>query len=376
MKIKEFGVEMYMNAYEDNCTYNLAETCVSSMTLNELLELSGEKDKILDDLLSLRLTYGHIVGSPDFKEGVCSLYKSVGPENIITTHGAIGANSLVVSALVEPGDVVVSVQPTYQQLYSIPESIGARVEILPLNMENKFMPDLKLLENYMKKDKVKLICINNPNNPSGAVMDKDYLTSLIDIVKPYGSYILSDEVYRGLVHEGCNLTESVADLYEKGISTSSMSKVYSLAGIRMGWIAAPEDVIGMIAKHRDYTTISCGGIDDYLAAVALKNKEKIFERSLKIVRDNVEILDNWVCSEPNFSYVKPKAGTTAFIKLNFDVPSMDFCLGLLEDTGVMILPGSAMDVEGFVRIGYAFEPKQLKTGLEKISEFTGELLKR
>jgi len=372
MKIKEFGVEMYMNAYEDNCKYNLAETCVSSMTLNELLELSGDKNFILDNILNSRLTYGHITGSIKFKEGICGLYENIAPENITTTHGAIGANSLVISALIEPGDEAVSVFPAYQQLYSIPEAYGAEVKLLSLNMENKFMPDLELLARHMNK-KVKLVCINNPHNPSGSVMDKYYLTKLIDIVKPYGSYILSDETYRGLTHQGNNLTESVADLYEKGISTSSMSKVFSLAGLRIGWIAASKEVIGFINKHRDYNTISCGVIDDYLAAVALENKDKIFQRNLGIVRNNVEILDDWVNSDPNFSYIKPKGGTTAFIKLNFGVPSNDFCLKLLDETGVMILPGSVMGSEGFVRIGYAFEAKQLEAGLEKISEFTKRL---
>ena len=362
-----------MNAYEDHCAYNLAETCVSSMTVQELLELTGEKDQILGDLLSARLTYGHIEGSPGFKEAIRGLYETVRPANITTTHGAIGANSLVISALVEPGDRVISVFPAYQQLYSIPESIGADVKTLPLSMENKFLPDLELLASYMS-DAVKLVCINNPHNPSGSVMDKAFLTRLIDIVKPYGSYILSDEVYRGLTHDGGNLTESVADLYEKWISTSSMSKVFSLAGLRIGWIAAPEDVIARVSKHRDYTTISCGVVDDILAAAALKNKEKVFARNLKIVKSNIEILDNWINSDPNFSYVRPKGGTTAFVKLNFDVPSRDFCLKLLAETGVMILPGSAMDVEGFVRIGYAFAPELLKTGLEKISEFTRKLI--
>jgi len=373
LKIKEFGVEMYMNAYENDCKYNLAETCVSSMTVEELLDLSDEKEKILNDILSSRLTYGHIEGSPGFKAAISSLYTTIKPGNIITAHGAIGANSLVINALVEPGDEVISVLPTYQQSYSIPESIGATVKILPLNMENKFLPDLSLLADYMN-DNVKLVSFSNPNNPSGSVMDREYLSKLIDIVRPYGAYILSDEVYRGLTHEGGNLTESVADLYENGVSTASMSKAFSLAGLRIGWIAAPESVIGLVCKHRDYTTISCGMIDDCLATAALKNKDKIFARNLKIVRNNLEILDNWINSDPNFSYVKPKGGTTAFIKLNFDMPSYDFCLKLLNDTGVMILPGSVMDVEGFIRIGYAYEPDLLKIGLDKISEFTKKIL--
>ena len=368
MKIKEFGVEMYMNAYENDCTYNLAETCVSSLTVNELLELTGEKDKMLSDILSSRLSYGHIEGSPDFRESICTLYKTMKPENITTTHGGIGANSLVINGLVESGDVVISVLPTYQQSYSIPESIGADVKILPLSMENNFLPSLDLLAQYMS-NKVKLVCITNPNNPSGSVMDREYLEKIINIVKPYACYILSDEAYRGLTHTGNNLTESIADLYEKGISTSTMSKVFSLAGLRMGWIAAPKEVIESATIHRDYTTISCGVIDDYLAAAALKHKDKIFARNLNIVKKNLEILDNWVNSNPHFSYVKPKGGTTAFVKLNFDMPSRDFCQKLLKETGVFILPGSVMDTEGFFRIGYAYEAELLQTGLDKISEF-------
>jgi len=373
MKIKKFGVEMYMNAYENDAVYNLSETCVSSMTVEELLDLIGNKEKVLAQILSLKLSYGHIEGSALFKEGICSLYETMKPENIITAHGAIGANDLVITALVDPGDVVISVLPTYQQLYSIPESIGAEVKIVPLNVENQFLPDLELLKAFMS-NQVKLVCLNNPNNPSGSLMDEDFLQHIIEIVKPYGAYILCDEVYRGVNHKGHHMTASVADLYEKGISTGSMSKAFSLAGLRLGWIAGPVDVIEMVNVHRDYTTISCGVIDDYLAGLALKNKEKIFQRNLNIVRTNIKILDEWIHLEPHFSYVKPQAGTTAFIKMEFDMPSFDFCQQLLRETGVMLVPGSAMGMEGFVRMGYAYEPVLLSTGLEKISEFTNKLL--
>ena len=373
MKIRDFAIEMYMNAYETKCWYNLAETCVSSLTVEELLELGGERDKDLREMLSLRMTYGHIEGSPSFKEGICSLYETIAPENVTTTHGAIGANSLIFAALIEPGDEVISVLPTYQQLYSLPEALGAKVTTLPLDTGNSFMPDAGLLAARMN-ERVKLVVINNPNNPSGSVMDKAFLTRIIDAVKPYGAYILCDEAYRGLTHTGPNLTESVADLYEKGISTSSMSKCFALAGLRIGWAAGPKHVIELVNKHRDYTTISCGVIDDYLAGLALKHSGKVFERNLAIVRSNIEALDSWISSEPNFSYVRPRGGTTAFIKLNFDMPSKKFCLRLLEDTGVMVVPGSAMDVEGYIRMGYAFEKDLLETGLSLISQFTQKIV--
>ena len=368
MKIREFGVEAYMNTYEDFAKYNLGETCVSSVTLSEFMDLVGDRERIFDEMSKLRLSYGYIKGNPLFKEGIATLYKNAGKDNIVTTHGGIGANNLVLQTFVEPGDEVVSILPTYQQLYSIPESIGAIVKIMPLNAENNFMPSLDLLKEYMT-DKVKIVCLNNPNNPSGSLMDKEYLQKIVDIVSPFGSYILCDEVYRGLAHEGDNLTESIFDLYEKGIGTSSMSKVYSLAGLRLGWVVAPKDVIEKICVHRDYNTISCNVIDEYLAALALKNKEKIFARNLKIVKNNLAILDEWVTNEPNFSYVKPKAGTIAFVKLNFDMPSKDFCTKLLDETGVLVVPGSAFDMEGYIRIGYAYEPLELKMGLKLISEF-------
>ena len=358
-----------MNAYETRARYNLAETCVSSLTIKELLDISGERDKILNDMLELRLTYVHIEGSPGLLAGICSLYETMKPENVTTAHGAIGMNALVFSALVEPGDEVVSILPAYQQLYSMPEALGAKVTTLPLNMDNAFTPGIDALAQCMN-ERVKLVVLNNPHNPSGAVMERDYLSRIVDIVRLYGAYILCDEAYRGLTHAGQNFTPSMADLYEKGISTASMSKGFSLAGLRLGWAAAPRHVIELINKHRDYNTISCGVIDDYLAALAIKHHEKIFRRNLGIVRSNLEILDKWIAGDKNFSYIKPQGGTTAFVKLNFDMPSMEFCLKLLDNTGVMIVPGSVMDAEGFVRIGYAFEPELLQTGLDIISEFT------
>ncbi|MCL2618219.1 MAG: aminotransferase [Defluviitaleaceae bacterium] len=373
MRIQDFAIEMYMNEYEAGCRYNLAETCVSSLTVDELLTLCGRREEALAELLSLRMTYGHITGSPGFVRGICGLYKTVKPENVTTTHGAIGANALVFSALVEPGDEVVSIFPAYQQLYSLPEALGAKVTTMPLNESNGFLPDVELLANLMN-ERVKLVVINNPHNPSGAVMDAAYLQRIVDVVRPYGTYILCDEAYRGLTHTGQNLTESLADMYEHGISTSSMSKALALAGLRIGWVAAPEAVIEKVNKHRDYTLISCGVADDYLDSLALEHSGKIFARNIAIARANLDVLDAWVTREPHFSFVRPQGGTTAFIKLGFDMPSREFCLGLLEDTGVMVVPGSAMGVEGYIRVGYAFEKDLLEKGLGIISAYVKEIV--
>lgn len=368
MKIKDFKVEQWMNEYEEDAIYNIAETCVHSVTLSELFQLTGENpEECWKKVLDMRLTYGHILGYPEFKKGISRLYLSMTDENILTTHGAIGANHMVMSALVESGDRVVSVLPTYQQHYSIPESIGADVRILKLRPENNFLPDLKELRSLVNEN-TKLICINNPNNPSGSLMQDDMLQEIVGIARSVNAYLLCDEVYRGLNQEEIYVN-SIADMYEKGISTSSMSKVFSLAGLRLGWIAGPVEVIEKCCIHRDYNTISCGMLDEAFGAIALKHADKLLERSKEMVRKNLAVLDSWVALQPHISYVKPQSGTTALLYYDFDRPSRDFCVDLMKKKGVLLTPGECFELEKCVRIGYACLTEILEEGLEKLSEY-------
>lgn len=372
MKIKEFGVEIWMNDYENTCRYNLAETCVESLTVEQLLEMSGKRDTILDELLPMKLTYGAIEGSDRLRDNIISLYQKQKRDNILITHGAIGANALVHEALVSPGDKVIAVLPTYQQHYSIPESYGANVHIVKLKEENQFLPDLDELR-QLATEGTRLIAINNPNNPTGALMDEAFLEQVVDIARSCGAYLLCDEVYRGTDEEGNGFTASVADLYEKGIGTSSMSKTFSLAGLRLGWLAGPLEVIKAVCIHRDYNTISVGMLDDHFASIALECRDAILKRNRHICNTNRDMLDAWVAKEPLISYIRPKSGTTALLKYDLDMSSRDFCVGLLEAKGVMFTPGSVLDMEGYVRIGYANNPQVLETGLAKVSEYLAEL---
>ncbi|MGF1760469.1 aminotransferase [Photobacterium sagamiensis] len=372
MQIKEFGVEIWMNDYENTCRYNLAETCVESLTVEQLLDMSGKRDSIIDELLPMKLTYGAIEGSDRLRDNITSLYQQQKRENILITHGAIGANALVHETLVSPGDRVISVIPTYQQHYSIPESYGADVQVLKLQEENQFLPDLNELRD-LATDNTRLIVINNPNNPTGALMDEAFLKQIVDIARACDAYLLCDEVYRGTDEHGDGFTASVADLYEKGISTSSMSKSFSLAGLRLGWIAGPLEVIKAVCIHRDYNTISVGMLDDHFACIALDCRDAILDRSRRICNTNRAMLDAWVAKEPLISYIKPKSGTIALLKYKVDMPSREFCVKLLESKGVMFTPGSVLEMEGYVRIGYANNPQVLEEGLAKVSEFLAEL---
>lgn len=369
MKIEPFKVELWMNEHEDKAIYNTGETCVDSISMDELFELAGvDKQEKLNELTQKRLTYGHIFGNPQFKKGIASLYQAIKEEDITTTHGAIGANHLVLYSLVEPEDEVVAVLPTYQQLYSIPASFRATVKQHVLTPENNFLPDLDEVRKLVT-DKTKLIIINNPNNPSGSLMDQQMLEAIVEIAKEADAYILSDETYRGLTQVDIECP-SVADLYEKGISVSSMSKVWSLAGLRLGWIATKnQEALEQCLLHRDHNTISCGMIDEELAAIALANKEKILARNQKIIRDNLKVLDDWVAKEPHISYVKPQAGTVTLLYYDFDCSSRELCLDLINNHGLLFTPGDCFEFEKCVRIGYGCSTEELVAGLNKFSDY-------
>ena len=370
MYIEPFKVEIWMNEWETRCTYNLAETCVASITVEELLGLSGGSPDDLSGLLSMKLTYGDIEGSPRLRTAIANLYTNQCAENITVTHGTIAANMLVHKAIVEPGDHVLSVVPTYQQHYSIPKSIQADVTTLALREEDGFLPNLEALKASVKPN-TKLIAFTNPNNPTGALIERPMLEDMVDIADSVGAYLLCDEVYRGTAQVGDGMSPSIVDLYSKGISTAGMSKVFSLAGLRVGWVIAPQEVREQVLIHRDYDTISVGMINDHFAAIALEHADKVLARSHEITRGNLALLEAWIAKEPKVSWVKPRAGTTAMLKFNIPVTAREFCIDLVTKTGVMLTPGDAFDMEGYARIGFANDTQTLTEGLAALSEYLG-----
>jgi aspartate/methionine/tyrosine aminotransferase len=371
MKIDNFKVEDWFNQYEKLSKYDMADTCVESLSLEELFQLVGNKEEHLDYILKKRLNYGDIQGSERLKRAISSLYEnSVEEKNITVTHGAIGANQLVMLSLIEKGDEVVSILPTYQQHYSIPKSIGANVTTVFLKEENSWLPDLNELKSKVTQN-TKIICMNNPNNPTGSVISDEMLNKIVDIARENDVYILCDEVYRGLEHNGV-VSKSIVQLYEKGISTCSLSKIFSLAGLRLGWIVAPDDVMEKIIIQREYNTISVSAIDDYFGAISIENKEKILSRNLPKILSGKKILLDWLSQENEIDCIEPKGGTTALLRYKKDMKSVDLCKRLLSDTGVLFLPASTLEMEGYLRIGYCSNVSMLKNGLEIFSSWLRE----
>ncbi len=344
MKIADFKIEEWMNKYESSAKYDLTTTCISPLSINDL--------QYEDDIFNLKLGYGDITGSERLKTAIQSLYET--HKDISVTHGAIGANQLVFLALLERGDEIVSIVPTYQQHYSIPEALGCNVKLYFLKEENNWLPDLEELANLITS-KTKLLCLNNPNNPTGSVIPDWMLEEIVKIAEKNNVWILSDEVYRGLNLIGKPYSKSIADIYDKGISVGSMSKTYSLPGLRVGWIAGRGDLIAEINHQRQYNTISVSALDDYFAAIALEQRDCIAERNFRIMNNGISVLNSWLSKTTKVRCILPKGGTTALLKYNSRLSSRELCKQLQKDTGVALLPGETLEMEGYVRLGFCAE---------------------
>lgn len=361
MRLPDFKVEQWMNDYENDAIYNMTDTCVKFLTLQELLDLEDF------DFSNLILDYGQITGDVELKKEILSLYEHGTIDNITTAQGCLQANELVMNTLLEKGDEVISVVPGYQQFVDVPKSLGCKVHLVELDEWDWQISVEKFRDVF--NSSTKMIILNNPSNPTGTEYSNNFLNELIEVCKPYGTYILCDEVYRGLNEE-----VSISDLYENGVSTSSLSKIFSLAGLRLGWIKANAYVIHQINVRRDYSMISTGPLVDTLGRIALKHKDELILRAKNIISTNKNIVREWLKENPRFECVLPSGGTVCFFKYGFDLKSETFAKLLLMEKGVFFVPGSCFDKEYYFRLGLAQDSKLFKAGLDELSNFVDEHL--
>ncbi|PYI21014.1 aspartate/tyrosine/aromatic aminotransferase [Aspergillus japonicus CBS 114.51] len=384
VKLAEFSVERWMDLYENDAQHNLAETCCASISLNDILQFSGASSADVPPLIdfSRKQTYGAIRGSAGLRANIAKLYQApagITAEQVLVTTGAIHANFLALYTQVGPGDHVICHYPTYQQLYSVPESLGAEVSLWRSSAEKGWALDLQELRGLIRAN-TKVIILNNPQNPTGAVVHRDFLRSVVEIAREHNLIVHCDEVYRPMFHslpQGETSPPSILEFdYENLVSTGSMSKAFSLAGLRIGWIASRnQSIIEACASSRDYTLISVSQVDDEIATRALGSPcvENLLSRNLDLARTNLDVLATFL---KEFSWavqwVRPQAGTTAFVKFvnrqGSPVDEVVLCERLMETTGVMLVPGGrcfgeSVDFKGYVRVGYVPEREVLERGL-------------
>jgi len=388
MKIETFALERWMTAWETKTPYDIAESGIYPMTVRELLafEPSEERERILDRLLDLRLGYSEAPGTAELRSAIAATYRDTGPDEILVTTGAIEANFLLFNVLLEPGDHVVAVYPAYQQLYSVARAIGCEVSLWKLAPETGFRYDLDELER-LTTSLTRLIVINTPHNPTGAMLSRADLERIAAIAVSAGARILSDEAYRWLeIPGGEPLAPPMRDITgggpsgppspqrSSGISVGTLSKPFGLPGLRIGWIAGSAELVAKCWAMRDYVSLSPGKLNDALAVLAFKHRGRIVERTQAIVRRNLETARRWFEENADtVSWTPPRGGLLAMMRYALDIPSLELSNHLAEKYGVMLAPGSAFGIEHHLRIGIGQEPKVFAEGLGRTAACFADL---
>ncbi|MFX0076567.1 MAG: aminotransferase class I/II-fold pyridoxal phosphate-dependent enzyme [Candidatus Hermodarchaeota archaeon] len=369
MRIKDFKLEEYFAKYEFNVKYSLCSSDCESFSVDELITLEKES---LTDLKKVWLGYTESLGNPILRDNISQLYTAIKAEEVIVFSGAEEAIFVLMNVLLNTDDHIIVQYPAYQSLYEIANAIGCKVTKWVMDEEKQWEPDLQFLESNITPS-TKCIVVNFPHNPTGFLPTKKFYKKLINIAQENSIYLVSDEVYKFLEYNIAERLPSACDLYHQGISIGVMSKSYGLAGLRIGWLATRDKALyKKIGSFKNYTTICNSALSEFFAILALRNRDKILNRNMKIITHNLILLDEFFHKYNEiFVWKKPKAGSIAFPRLLIGESVEYFCFGLLKENSVLLMPSTNYEYgDSHFRIG--FGRKNMPEALQKFEEYLNE----
>jgi aspartate/methionine/tyrosine aminotransferase len=372
MRVEQFEMERMQSTYENQVAYNLSESGVTPLDLGTLVD----EPAVHDALMRERLRYTQSNGTVRLRTLIASQYPGATPENVQVTNGGAEANYITTWNLVEPGDEVVFMVPSYMQTWGLVRAFGGLVHEWPLirpDGSNRWRMDVDALDRLVTP-KTKLVVICNPNNPTGARFDDADLDRVAAAAKRHGSWILSDEVYRGAERDGRE-TPTMWGRSERVVVTSGLSKAYGLPGLRVGWIVGPSKLVESLWSYHDYTTISPGALSDFLACHALgARRSSILARTRGILNTNFPVIEKWLRDRAGlFSFAPPDAGAIVYVHYRNPVNSTALVNQLRERKSVLIVPGDHFGMDGYLRIGYGDETEYLREALTRLHDLLVEI---
>jgi aspartate/methionine/tyrosine aminotransferase len=346
-----FALERFFARWEFVVRHVAGASDIEPVPMRELLALADDEMRGRWD--DLRLGYTESAGHPLLRKEIASLYETISPDQSLVFSGAEEAIFILMHVLLQPGEHAVVTWPAYQSLHAVARSIGAHVDLLPLDPARGWALDLTQLQRLLRPT-TRLIVVNFPHNPTGALPSREQFEALLDLARFAGCRVLSDEVYRGLEAEPGDQLPAACDRYEHAVSLGVMSKAYGLAGLRIGWIATRDaEVLRRAAQFKDYTTICASAPSELLSIMALRAREALLERARTIVATNLARLDEFFAAHSGqFAWQRPRGGSTAFPALMTGESIDDFTESLARNESVLLLPGTLFDHPGnHFRIG-------------------------
>ena len=365
--IQPFRLERYFARYEFKARYLLSPSDCESLSLKDVLALADPPLRGQWD--NLGLGYTESAGHPELRSEVSRLYFTASMDDILVLAPEEGIY-IAMRTLLSPGDEVIALTPCYQSLAEVARSAGCRVIEWPLlAQDGRWVLSIDRLRSLITS-KTRMLVVNFPHNPTGYLPGAAEFQALVEIARQHGLWLFSDEMYRFLEHDPTHRLAAAVDLYEKGVSLGGMSKAFSLPGLRIGWLASKSRAaMQSFIEYKDYTTICSSAPSELLAIMALRARDAILDSNLAIIRRNLRAAQAFIAGyEGLFRWYPPLGGSIAFPEWTGPLDLERVCLDLVNDFGVMVVPGSYFNGPGsHFRLGLGRQ--NLPEALDQVSAY-------
>jgi aspartate/methionine/tyrosine aminotransferase len=336
--LPDFRLEVHFSRWEFTARHNLAASDAEPLPMHELLAMADAGDRAAWH--DLRLGYTETIGSPALREAIAATYDRVDPADILCFTGAQEGIFCAMHALLEPDDHAVVLVPNYQSMEEIPLAI-CEVTGVALREREGWALDLDEVQAALRPN-TRVIAVNFPNNPTGAMVDEATWTALVELATSRGLTLFSDEVYRGLERDPDAALAQAADLSADAVSLGVVSKAYGLAGLRVGWIACRHrELLARMERVKHYLSICGPAPSELLARIALKARERLLDRNRRLTAANLARLLEFFDRHPAlFEWYIPDGGCIMYPRYLGADGVEEFCRSAVEEAGVLLLPAS------------------------------------
>lgn len=354
MRFEPLAIDQYRAEHFNPALQSVSQSNPEPLSSGELEALIGP----VADLFSQydRTGYSPSRGSEALRQAITHLYSDITPDQVVTFAGAQEAIFCIMHSLLKQGDKVVAITPIFEPLIKIAQETGCEVTTVSLQHGDQWSLDLDHLQRLIKDD-CRMLVLNFPHNPTGAMIKEPDLRQLIDCCRQNDVWLVSDEVFRGLEYDPSQRLTAAADQYIRAISIGVMSKAFALPAIRIGWIACQDrTVLQRVCEIKAYLSICNGYFDEILATEALKKFLQIWERNRLLLTKNMSRLDAFFQDHTDlFQLIRPQAGCVCFPLITSDNHANDYAEKLIQQTSLLALPGHLfMTSLNGIRLGFGY----------------------
>jgi len=336
--LPDFRLETHFAKWEFKARYHMTASDAQAMTLRDLLAMATPEQR--EEFDGMWLGYTETYGAPDLREVIASTFAGRSAQDVLCFAGASEGIFAANTVILDKDAHAIVVTPNYQSHETLPCAICSATAV-PLDPDDDWSLDIDRVAAAIQPN-TRLITINFPHNPTGAILSPDRYAALITLARKHGIYILHDEIFNGLGPSGTQHLPYIADLYERGLSLGVMSKSYGLPGLRIGWIACQDhDLLSRMERLKHYLSICNSGPSERLAKIALLHRDKILARNCAIVDQNLPKWDAFFARHPDlFDWRAPDGSCMAYPRYKGHEGVEEFARSLVEESGVLVLPAT------------------------------------